>query len=272
MTNPNILTKVLPSGRKLIRFANFHDVFQYDDPEFNQIGLGMHNKQTVENEDYFKTRHVLTDWKTKIIQQAQKEMEFDKDFLSLVYKGKSLKRERTLTKFGGMLSMPHYVCQEEKFFHKLNAGAKKQTLNLAFQVGVFRNSNYQKAFVSIVKTILMCQALNISLNIDMFDSDTTALRSKGGYIIVNVSKSAEKLNFRQLLTAAHSSFFYYTLFNAYSAYGSDLDSIGSFLPQEAILADLSESYDIIGGNLLRQPDEMVSKVIKIGLHELSTRN
>lgn len=269
MKKPVVLYKRLPSGSHLIRFSDINDIFWYDDPVNNpdgiSIGHGYSSELSIQK--YLKERSILTDYKHELIRKAQHELSVDREFLELVYKGKSDKRKRVLNKFGGALSMAHYAAQNEKVFHKFAPGAKKKVLNMAFQVGTFAGGNYEESFIRILKTILMCQALNISVNIDMFDSDTDAINEEPGYVIVNVAKSSEKIDFRKILAASHSHFFNYTLFNGYSASGKQ-KYIGTFLGQSRIVKELGEMYDVIGGNMLQEggPDPLVSKVLKIGIH------
>lgn len=113
----------------------------------------------------------------------------------------------------------------------------------------------------------MCQAMNISVNIDMFDSDTEALAAGSAYTLINVAKSDEKLNFKDILVASHEEFFRYTLFNSYSA-GGPTRTIGTFLSNSRIINDLSPFYDVIGGNMISEQVKgkgMISQIIKIGL-------
>lgn len=267
MNAPVVLYKMLPSSAHLIRFSDINDSFWYDVYTNNPNGIAMRHQIERSVQEYIRERSILTERKYKLIQKAQRELDIDKEFLELVYKGKSDKRARILNKFGGSLSMAHYSAQSEKFFHKFQPGAKKKVLNMAFQVGTFADGNYDESFIRILKTILMCQALNISVNIDMFDSDTRAINNEPGYVIVNVAKSCEKLDFRKILAASHSHFFNFTLFNAYSASGKQ-KYIGTFLGQSRIVKDLGEMYDIIGGNMLQEEgaDPLVSKILKIGIH------
>lgn len=266
MEKPVVLYKKLSSGSHLIRFSDINDAFWYDIPENNSNGIAIRHGSSYEIQQYFRDRSILTPSKFALIDKAKHELSIDREFLELVYKGKSDKRAKILNKYGGALSMAHYAAQNEKFFHKFQPGAKKKVLNMAFQVGTFVGGNYEGSFIRILKTILMCQALNISVNIDMFDSDTYAINGEDGYVIVNVAKSCEKIDFRKILAASHSQFFNYTLFNGYSASGKQR-SIGTFLGTSKIIKDLGEMYDVIGGNLLEEQDShsMVSKVLKIGL-------
>lgn len=268
---------ITQSGAHLVRFKDLSDIFYYDNPEVNPEGLGMGYSGGVSS--YLRDRLILTPHKQKLIQIAQKGLSIDRDFLELVYKAKSDKRKYTLTKFGGNLSMAHFAAQNEKCFKRQTPGAKKITLDMAFQVGTFMSMNYEDAYVKILKTILMCQALNIKCNIDVFDSDTAAYRSPrssisgyasypGAYVICNIASSDRKLDMREILATSDECFFRYTLFNGYSALGS-IDHIGTFLPHDKITKDLGEKYDVIGGNMLtnsewnEEESAMVHKIFKI---------
>jgi len=280
LEKPNALVEYLPSGRTLIRFDNLYELFWYDDRENNPHGIGVTREYQYEHTStgrlvidsdrilqYKKKVNILTEKKQNIINRARKDLIVDKDFLSLVYKAKSDKRGFEMSKFGGILSMPHYARGEDKMFKKSKVGAKKMTLNMAFQVGVMSGGDYGGGFTSIIKTILMAQALNISLNIDMFDSDYGAPYG-GGYVICNVAKSSQKLNLKNILACSHREFFDYSLFNGYSASSRGCGSINGFLPQEEIKRDLASHYDIIGGNMLKgeagtEGGAMMSKILKI---------
>lgn len=269
MEKPKVKVLVLPSGSTLIRFDSLSDAFYYDDPQNNPRGIGIRHfiDGSEYIQSYFENRTVLTPYKRDIIQEAQKQMSLDQDFLKLVYKGKSQKRKFDLNKFVGQLSMTQYAVGAEKQFQRGVPGAKKQTLNLAFQVGTFVGGNYSQSFIKILKVILMCQAMNISVNIDMFDSDTQALQAGSAYTLINVARSNEKLNFKEILAASHQEFFRYTLFNSYSA-GGPVRSIGAFLSSGRITNDLSPFYDVIGGNMISEQtrgEGMISQIIKIGL-------
>lgn len=268
MEKPIVKVLVLPSGSTLIRFDSLSDAFYYDIRENNPTGISIRHREDRDYvQEYMKNRHILTDEKREIIEKAQKEMSLDQDFLKLVYKGKSQKRKFELNKFVGQLSMSQYAVGAEKQFQRGYPGAKKQTLNLAFQVGTFVGGNYTKSFIKILKVIMMCQAMNISVNIDMFDSDTEALAAGPSYTLINVAKSDEKLNFKDILVASHEEFFRYTLFNSYSA-GGPTRTIGTFLDSGKITRDLSPFYDVIGGNMISEQvrgDGMISQIIKIGL-------
>ena len=268
----------LPSGRKLIRFPDLEELFYYDVLRNNPKGLGMRGLVDGSyglEKLYLEERIKITPSKQRILDIAQRNIKLDKDFLELVYKAKADKREYKMNKHGGNLSMPHYAIGTDKMFKLGKPGAKKQTLNIAFQVGTFVGYNYEDAFIRIVKTVLMCQAMNISLNIDVFDSDVTAIKDSGGYVICNVIKSSEKMNFRKLLACSHPEFFNGSLFNGYSASG-DQDYIGGFLPESSIIKDLSPFYDVIGGNMLldkkedNEKHEMISSILKIGIDGIST--
>lgn len=286
----NFIYKTLDSGSKLIRFNSLHDIFEFDEFDKNPRGLGFvtdatkpygsdmdgwdsnirHSHDSTSVKRYKEERNILTPKKQQLILKAQKDLSVDKEFLELVYKAKSEKREFKLNKFGGNLSMPHYASNNDKIFKKSQPGAKKQTLNMAFQVGTFSDGNYEESFIRILKTILMCQAMNIAVNIDVFDSDTKAIGNRNGYVICNVAKSSEKLNFKNILAASHDEFFSLTLFNGYSASGCQ-SRIGTFLSESLIKRDLAPMYDVIGGNLLLdgfegEQKQLVSKILKIGIN------
>lgn len=268
MERPNVLVERLPSGRTLIRFNELHELFWYDEAENNPGGISVSRTSAEYIENYKKNRGILTKKKEAIIAKARKDLIVDKDFLKLVYKAKSDKRGYEISKFGGILSMPRYSRGEDKMFKKPKVGEKKVTLNMAFQVGTMMGGDYQGSFVSIIKTILMAQAMNISLNIDMFDSDRRGCPG-GGYIICNVAKSSQKLNLKNILACSHEEFFSYSLFNGYSAaqYPGEY-SISRFLSTHEITRDLSSHYDIIGGNMLRGREDvpgspMMSTILKI---------
>lgn len=266
---PIFVDKLLPSGSRLIRFSSLQDIYYYDELRNNPRGLGFRAHSHSEMEDYKHYRSIITEPKQKIIERAQREMSLDKDFLGLVYKGKSQKRRFEMNKFVGNLSMPQFAMQSDKMFKKGVPGAKKQTLSLAFQVGTFVGGNYTESFIKVLKTIMMCQAMNISVNIDMFDSDTSAIGGRASYVIACVAKSSEKINFKAILAASHDAFFNFTLFNGYSASGCQ-DHIGTFLNESRITTDLSPIYDVIGGNMLQEHAEgenkdLVNKILKIGL-------
>lgn len=260
-TPPKPIIINLPSRRLLVKLNTLEDAFYYDIRENNPHGISISKNNSAEIRAYLKDRLIMTPKKEDIIKEAQSQLSIDKDFLSLVYKGKSLKRKFDKNKFCGNLSMADFAAQEEKIFNKSVPGAKKQSLNIALQVGTFVGGDYEQAFIKIVKTVLMCQAMNISLNIDVFDSDTAALPT-GGYIIINIARSHEKLDLRRLLVSSHREFFNYTLFNSYSASGVQ-QVIGTFLSTSRINQDLSPYYDVIGGNLLQENHTMASQILKI---------
>jgi hypothetical protein len=278
MEKPKALVELLPSGRTLIRFNELHELFWYDEYENNPRGISVQRNMSrlpdgkMQDHQYVtqykRERSLLNERKNKIIQRARKELTVDKDFLTLVYKAKSDKRGFEMSKFGGILSMPHYARGEDKMFKKSKVGEKKITLNMAFQVGTMCGGDYTGSFVAIMKTILMAQALNISLNIDMFDSDRGAPVG-GGYVICNVAKSSAKLNLKNILACSHPEFFNVSLFNGYSASSRGCGSINGFLSQHEIVRDLSSHYDIIGGNMLHGETShntggaMMSKILKI---------
>lgn len=271
MEKPKAFVKRLDSGYTMVRFDTLDDLFWYDERANNPNGIAMRRYGDGEDyTEYKKQRHLMNATKQKLINRAKKELQVDKDFLKLVYKAKSDKRGFEMSKFGGILSMPCYARGEDKMFKKAKIGAKKMTLNMAFQVGTMCGGDYEGSFVAIIKTIIMAQSLNISLNIDMFDSDYGA-PSGGGYVLCCVAKSTTKLNMKNILACSHPEFFNVSLFNGYSGAGLNRQGhISGFLPQHQIVADLSQYYDIIGGNMLRSgashdssDSPMMSKILKI---------
>ena len=275
---PNFEKIKTATGRLVVRFADLEDLFYFDEIRNNPEGLGMRSLSDGSyglEKEYLHDRVRMTGFKQRILETAQKDMKLDKDFLELVYKAKAQKREYKMNRHGGNLSMPHYAANADKIFKIGKPGAKKQTLNIAFQVGTFVGQNYEQAFIGIVKTVMMCQAMNIALNIDVFDSDKSAIKG-GGYVICNVIKSSEKLNLRKLLACSHPEFFNGSLFNGYTASGKH-QYIGGFLEEGEILKDLAPYYDVIGGNMLikksedREKDELVSSIIKIGINGIQTK-
>lgn len=262
MDKPIVQYMKLESGRHFVRFRDIEDAYWYDNRENNPNGLGMGNMSS----DYVTKRGILSDYKLEIIKKARAELNIDKEFLELVYKGKSDKRMFTKNKFCGSFSPVSFAKGEEKIFTKSSPGAKKKALNMAFQVGVFSGGNYEKSFINITKTILAAQALGISLNIDMFDSDPKGINHQPSYVLINVAKSSEKLNFRKILACSDERFFNVTLFNGYCAAPCwERGRISAFLPQEWVVQDLGQFYDVIGGNILSDSlDELSAKVLKIG--------
>jgi len=277
----------ITSGAHLVRFSDIEDIYWYDEPMNNPHGKSIRSKfygidrpleectsiggyDLIRIQNYFKNRRILTKEKLSIIEKAKESLQIDQDFLNLVYKAKSDKRQYTLNKFSGNLSMPHYASGSDKIFRKMSPGKKTVTLDLAFQVGTFVRGDYTESFINILKIILMCQALNIKVNIDVFDSDIVGINNEKAYVICNIAKSHERLNMTKILACSHREFFNYTLFNGYSAAGMHTD-IACFLDEEQIVEDLSQYYDVIGGNMLMRDDknseekEMVSSIIKIAL-------
>lgn len=271
MQRPKVHYEQLHSGTHLVRFNDIQDMFYYDEYDNNPSGCGMKylNDYTSNSaiDTYKKTRMIMTSSKRRIIAAANKSLERDKEFLELVYKAKSAKRNFKQNKFGGNLSMVHYVTNADKIFKKNSPGAKKATLNMAFQVGIFSGQDYTASFVKILKVIFMAQAFGINLNIDMFDSDVRGIDHRDGYVICNVARSTEKLSLRKVLACSHKEFFHYTLFNGYSAAGMPT-GISGYLSDNTIKEDLSEFYDVIGGNTLNpevENNELISRILKIGL-------
>ena len=265
--DPKFKINILESGSMFIRFADLEDAYYFDDRTKNPRGIGIRNIDEFDEARgvglYLKERSIMTPQKYKMIEDVKKEVETDRSFLELIYKSKSEKRKYVLNKFVGNLSIVDYAKHSDKLFHRLMPGAKKQTLNLAFQVGTFLGGNYQESFKKIIKTIMTCQALNIALNIDMFDSDTHAVKGCNSYVMINVANSSEKINYKKIMATSYREFFSYTLFNGYSASGKQ-DHIGTFLSQDKVMRDLGPYYDVIGGNMLSDVDGMTSKVLKIG--------
>lgn len=279
---------ILESGAGLVRFDNVYQLFKYDDIETSQgVSAKHHRDNMVQLEgfkdldnyegrmnterykedvnrvnNYLNTRFKMTPKKKEILSMAKKELETDKDFLDLIYKAKSEKRRLVKSKHGGSINIPRYSTGSEYVFDKGIKGAKKATLDMAFQVGTFSGQSYSRSFVNILKTILSCQALGISLNIDVFDSDIRGHNNGAGYIICNIANSKKKLNVASILTASDEMFFGYSLFNGYSASGKPY-GISGYLSEAQIQEDLGNRYDVIGGNLLESEDNLVSKILKI---------
>lgn len=263
---------ICESGRRIYRLNNLYDVNWYDDFKNNPNGYYNRNCGTDRQmKDYNKEKFILTASKRRILLEARKGLTVDKDFQELIYQEKSNKRKAYKNKFGGNFLPVQYARSEEKIFERHTSGKIAPTINMAFQVGTFAGGNYTQAFTKIVKAILMAQAMGVKLNIDMFDSDTRAVRG-GGYIVVNVAKSSEKLDFNKILMCSDNRFFQISLFNAYSCQDlTDHFTVGTFLQGGQITRDLSPYYDVIGGNITEvnqeNPDkrEMVSKLIKVAM-------
>lgn len=264
---PKVHKEILSSGNILLRFDNLYDIYFFDNPDNvkdNLISTGYKYPDSVDR-NYFKERNIITEFKKEILRKAEKELNTDKEFLSLIHAGKTAKRKTELNKFSGNLSIVDYSKQSDKIFKKRTEGKKSKTLNIAFQVGTFVDESYEASFLKILKLILSCQAMKISLNIDVFDSDTNAFGGMSGYTIVNVAKASNKLNFVNLFAFSHEEFFRYTLFNSYLAYGKS-SRIESFLSEDRIVSDLKDRYDIIGGNMVNKEiteDNTVSRILKI---------
>ena len=265
---------VCPSGKKIIRFDKLNDLLWYDRLENNPNGVGVRRElyggELPEfTKKYIKERFLISKNKSRILSEARQNLAVDKDFQELIHKSKSDKRKAIQNKYGGSFLPTEYAKNSDYMFERYIPGKKATTINMAFQVGVLQGGNYSSGFVKILKTILMAQAMNIRVNIDMFDSDTTAVPG-GGYIIVNLARSTEKVDFNKLLISFHEEFFNYTLFNGYSA--QDLNkmyNIGTFLNTNQITKDLNPYYEVIGGNFLPNPEEnsetnaMISQLFKI---------
>lgn len=285
---PKFHYEVLPNNHRIVRFddpyqAMYYDYFdvftQYKDEIINsksgkldtptyslyQRGKWQEGENYCDLEKYEKERFILTPEKLAIIEEAEQDIKFDKDFLNLIHNAKSEKRKFIRNKFCGNLSIVEFAKQNEKMFNKQNPGAKKKTLNILFQVGVFRGDSYKKSFIKILKTIMMCQSMGIHCNIDVCDGEVYGLNGRVSYTIVNVARSDQKINFSRLFCFYHYEFFIYTLFNSYLAPKLPY-SIESFVSKETFVKDLSDRYDIIGGNQLNKEickDQMVSQIIKI---------
>ena len=274
---PVFTKKVLPSGRGLLRFDKVEDLFFFDDiknsPNSYPLRYSFNNEGVLSStyQEYIKNRYTFTNAKKEIYREAMKDIQMDKEFQELIHKSKTDKRKAYKNKFGGSFLPVEYSRGAEKIFSKYEANKKAAVLNMAFQVGTFQGGDYKKGFIKIMKTILMCQAMNIRCNIDMFDSDTSALPNTG-YILVNMAKSSEKIDFNKLLIASDISFFNFSLFNGYAAWEPDWQyGIGGFINESNIVKDLSPFYEIIGGNMVRESsnsdDEetsaMINRIIKI---------
>ena len=265
---------VCPSRRKIIRFDKLNDLLWYDRPENNPNGVGVRRElYGGELQDYtkayIKERFLISKNKSRILSEARQNLAVDKDFQELIHKSKSDKRKAIKNKYGGNFLPTEYVKNSDYMFERYIPGKKATTINMAFQVGVLQGDDYSSGFVKILKTILMAQAMNIRVNIDMFDSDTAAVPG-GGYIIVNLARSTEKVDFNKLLISCHEEFFNYTLFNGYSAQDlTEMYNIGTFLSTNQITRDLNPYYEVIGGNFLPNPEEnsetnaMISQLFKI---------
>lgn len=298
---PNVIYKQAPSGSHILRFPSLNDIYWFDSRKNNPKGLGFGEGANYVDK-YKIERNILTKPKIALIEKAQKAVSQSDEFNDIIYKAKSQKREIVYNKFCGNLDMVRYSRGEDKMFMKGHPGAKKSVVDMAFQVGTFVNGDYEDSFVNILKTILMFQAMGISLNIDVFDSEKHGFRTgtspknsnkveyqedednnddpsfnygyERAYTIVNVANSAEKLNMKNILAFSHEQFFDYTLFNAYSATGRE-GEIYQFLNEKQILKDLAPMYDLIGGNMIDDSiDEltynenhenigMIKKLIKI---------
>ena len=261
------------SGRKIIRFDKLNNLLWYDNRENNPRGIGFQNWSDNNIADYKKERFTITERKKKILSEAKRSMSIDKDFQNLIHKSKSDKRKAVQNKYGGSFLPVEYAKNSDYMFERYVPGKKATVLNMAFQVGMLSEGDYGSGFVKILKTILMAQAMNIRCNIDMFDSDTAAVPENGGYIIVNLARSTEKIDFNKLLISSHQQFFNFTLFNGYSAQNLNRQyHIRTFLSNDKIIKDLNPYYEVIGGNFLHRPEdptqnseqrEMVNQLFKI---------
>ena len=261
------------SGRKIIRFDKLNNLLWYDNRENNPRGIGFQNWGEPNIDNYKKQRFSINETKKKILAEAKRSMSIDKDFQNLIHKSKSDKRKAVQNKYGGSFLPVEYAKNSDYMFERYVPGKKATVLNMAFQVGMLSGGDYGSGFIKILKTILMAQAMNIRCNIDMFDSDTSAVPGNGGYIIVNLARSTEKIDFNKLLISSHQQFFNFTLFNGYSAQNLNHQyQIGTFLSNDKIIKDLNPYYEVIGGNFLHQPEdptqdseqrEMVNQLFKI---------
>lgn len=263
---PNFTHKILPSGSHLLRFNSLYDIYYYDDPRHTK-DLTSDALYISSSNPYFRDRLVLNNEKLELMNEVKKDLLKDKDFFSLIHKAVSHKRKNTLNKFSGNLSIVDFARQNEKMFYKKESLSKGKALNIALQVGTFLDEDYYESFKKILKLILSAQALNVSLNIDVFDSDTEAFgrNRERGYTIVNVAHSSRKLNLINIFAFSHREFFNHTLFNSYLAIGES-SSIERFLSEPTIIEDLGNRYDIIGGNMVNKEkvtDQTISTIIKI---------
>lgn len=252
----------------IIRFSSLYDLFYYDIEKNNPKGLGfsgtnIYEHLVIEKENYINKRWVLDDYKKNILDKAYKDLSKDESFLKLMHSQKTLKRKFINNKHKGSFNPVAYSREDEKMFIKGIPNKKKPSINIAIQVGVFSGSSYTVSFINILKLILSLQQLNISYNIDMFDSDTRAINNENSYVIVNVSNTLEKFDLKSILCCAYEQFFHFSLFNGYSA-SKKQKAIGTFLENDVILRDLSAYYDIIAGNLNETKySAMMNKVNKI---------
>lgn len=269
----------LESGSHLIRYDSLTKILEADHILKNGVGWRSYSKSRNSGhggyhdggwiadsiDNYLNKRREFTTRKQKIVAEARKQLSADKEFLQLVYKAKSAKRTYTPNRHGGVLSMPAYVTNQKDVFLKRKPGAKKATIDMAFQVGRLSNESYTQGFVGIVKTILMAQALGLNLNIDMFDSDVKGIDHSDAYTIVRVADSRKKLNMNDILLCSDRHFFDFTLFNSYSG-ASPVSDIDGYLSSARISRDLSPMYDVIGGNMYIEDEdkrETVSQIMKI---------
>lgn len=263
---PKFYHEVLPSGRNILRFSNLYDAMFYDyyDNWFikNTNGIIIDVKRSTGQgtydyprlKTYYNDRFILTDAKVTILDKVKANILIDPEFIELTHKAKTISRKYNKNKFSGNISMVDFASQNEKLFYKRDVPKKKATLNIAIQVGVLQVQSYSSSVEKIIKLILMCQAMNISMNIDLFDSDINGfvdpkLRSPAGYTIINVANSNTKINFAELMVFSHHEFFTYTLFNSYLA-AAKRSSIEGYISTNTIIHDLGNRYDIISGNLL----------------------
>lgn len=258
------------SGATLIRFSSFYDISWWDYPENNPNGYSIERYGDV-RDSYLKKRYTFTWNKIEILRKAKKCLREDKEYLKLIYSAKSQSRKIQKNRFSGSLNAVSYSRGEDKLFDKSTTGSKKRTIDMAFQVGTFVGGDYEDSFISIMKCVLLCQSMNINLNIDLFDSDIRGVDSNPAYVICRMVSSRKKFNALDVLVGSHREFFTYTLFNGYSA-ASENTSISTFIEREIILQDLSQYYDVIGGNMINEnygngiseeETSMLKEIIKI---------
>jgi hypothetical protein len=259
---PPNFNSVVKDDYTIIRFNSLYDLFYYDIRKNNPRGLG-YTEDYKDNESYLENRWKLDDRKKQILDKAYNNLNKDESFLKLMHKQKTLKRQLVSNKYGGNFNPVAYSRQEDKMFIKNITGKKKGSINIAIQVGVFQGKDYETSFVEILKLILSLQQLNIPYNIDMFDSDTKAIAYKDSFVIVNVSNTLEKFDLKSILCCSHEQFFWFSLFNGYSALNNQ-GRIETFLSETKINRLLSPYYDIIAGNISDTGySEMMLKVNKI---------
>lgn len=257
----------------LIRFDSLYDLFWFDDKKNNPNGLGRNSMYGPDlMNKYFDERWVITPEKQELLDKAQKDLQTDTSFLDLMHKQKTNKRKLEKNKFVGNFQVIPYSRQEDKIFTKQIPGKRRASLNIAIQPGILFNGEYSESFFAILKLLLSLQQLNVSCNVDFFDSDTTAIDNEQSFVIANIFNSRQKFDIKAILCCSHQQFFDISLFNGYSA-SKKQKQIGTFLDIDVIEKYLSPYYDIIAGNHLHCGDnnelsygKMIDTVIKI-IHE-----